>query len=131
LPTVFKEDGSVTPGNASQISDGASALLITSEAFAEEHDLEIMAEVGMNNVAGVDPTVMGIGPVPATKGLLERNGRDIDEYDLVELNEAFASQSLYPATNSASTPTASTSTAVRSRSVTRWRIGCPPAGHAD
>jgi len=54
-----------------------------------------MAEVGMNNVAGVDPTVMGIGPVPATKGLLERNGRDIDEYDLVELNEAFASQSLY------------------------------------
>ncbi|MFC6769465.1 thiolase family protein [Natrinema soli] len=95
LPTVFKSDGSVTPGNASQISDGASALLVTSEAFAEEHDLEIMAEVGMNNVAGVDPTVMGIGPVPATKGLLERNGRDIDEYDLVELNEAFASQSLY------------------------------------
>ncbi|MGQ3412540.1 thiolase family protein [Natrinema sp. LN54] len=95
LPTVFKDDGSVTPGNASQISDGASALLVTSEAFAEEHDLEIMAEVGKNNVAGVDPTVMGIGPVPATKGLLERNGRDIDEYDLVELNEAFASQSLY------------------------------------
>ncbi|WP_126663707.1 thiolase family protein [Haloterrigena salifodinae] len=95
LPTVFKDDGTVTPGNASQISDGASALLITSEAFAEEHDLEILAEVGRNNVAGVDPTVMGIGPVPATKGLLERNGRDIDEYDLVELNEAFASQSLY------------------------------------
>ncbi|OAQ53379.1 hypothetical protein HTG_07830 [Natrinema mahii] len=95
LPTVFKEDGSVTPGNASQISDGAAALLVTSEAFAEEHDLEIMAEVGRNNVAGVDPTVMGIGPVPATRGLLERNGRDIDEYDLVELNEAFASQSLY------------------------------------
>ncbi|APX97330.1 thiolase family protein [Natronorubrum daqingense] len=95
LPTVFKSDGSVTPGNASQISDGASALLITSEEFAEENDLEIMAEVGMNNVAGVDPTVMGIGPVPATEGLLERNGRDIDEYELVELNEAFASQSLY------------------------------------
>ncbi|OLZ42167.1 acetyl-CoA acetyltransferase [Natrinema saccharevitans] len=95
LPTVFKEDGTVTPGNASQISDGAAALLVTSEAFAEEHDLEIMAEVGRNNVAGVDPTVMGIGPVPATRGLLERNGRDIDEYDLVELNEAFASQSLY------------------------------------
>ncbi len=95
LPTVFKDDGTVTPGNASQISDGASALLVTSEAFAEEHDLEILAEVGKNNVAGVDPTVMGIGPVPATKGLLERNGRDIDEYDLVELNEAFASQSIY------------------------------------
>ncbi|AFO55429.1 MULTISPECIES: thiolase family protein [unclassified Natrinema] len=95
LPTVFKEDGTVTPGNASQISDGAAALLITSEALAEEHDLEIMAEIGQNNVAGVDPTVMGIGPVPATKGLLERNGRDIDDYDLVELNEAFASQSIY------------------------------------
>jgi len=95
LPTVFKSDGTVTPGNASQISDGASALLVTSEAFAEDHDLEIVAEVGMNNVAGVDPTVMGIGPVPATRGLLERNGRDIDEYDLVELNEAFASQAVY------------------------------------
>ncbi len=95
LPTVFKSDGSVTPGNASQISDGASALLVTSEAFAEENDLEILAEVGMNNVAGVDPTIMGVGPVPATRGLLERNGRDIEDYDLVELNEAFASQSLY------------------------------------
>ncbi len=95
LPTVFKSDGTVTPGNASQISDGASALLITSEAFAEEHGLEILAEVGMNNVAGVDPTVMGVGPVPATEGLLERNGREIDDYDLVELNEAFASQAVY------------------------------------
>jgi len=93
LPTVFMED--VTAGNSSQISDGASATLVTSKAFAEEHDLEILAEVGMNNVAGVDPTVMGIGPVPATRGLLERNGRDIDDYDLVELNEAFASQTVY------------------------------------
>ncbi len=95
LPSVFKADGTVTPGNASQISDGASALLVTSKAFADEHDLEIMATVGDNNVAGVDPTVMGIGPVPATKGLLERTGESIDEFDLVELNEAFASQTLY------------------------------------
>ncbi len=95
LPTVFKADGTITPGNASQISDGASALLITSETFAEEHDLEIMAKIGSNNVAGVDPTVMGIGPVPATEGLLERTDRTIDDYDLVELNEAFASQSIY------------------------------------
>jgi acetyl-CoA acyltransferase len=93
LPTVFMED--VTAGNSSQISDGASATLVTSKAFAEENDLEILAEVGANNVAGVDPTVMGIGPVPATRGLLERNGRDIDDYDLVELNEAFASQTVY------------------------------------
>ena len=95
LPTVFKSDGSVTPGNASQISDGAAATLVTSRSFAEGHDLEIMAEVGSNNVVGVDPRIMGVGPVPATEGLLERTGRDIDDYDLVELNEAFASQSLY------------------------------------
>ncbi|MFH5799670.1 thiolase family protein [Haladaptatus sp. CMAA 1911] len=95
LPSVFKADGTVTPGNASQISDGAAALLVTSEAFAEDHGLEIMATVGDNNVAGVDPTIMGVGPVPATKGLLERTGESIDEFDLVELNEAFASQTLY------------------------------------
>ncbi|UPW01447.1 thiolase family protein [Halorussus gelatinilyticus] len=95
LPTVFKGDGTVTPGNASQISDGASATLVTSEAFAEEHDLEILAHVGDNNVAGVDPTVMGIGPVPATRGLLERTDQSVEEFDLVELNEAFASQTVY------------------------------------
>ena len=95
LPTVFKGDGTVTPGNASQISDGAAGTLVTSEAFAEEHGLDIMAYVGGNNVAGVDPTVMGIGPVPATRGLLERTGESIEEFDLVELNEAFASQCVY------------------------------------
>ena len=95
LPTVFKSDGSVTPGNASQISDGAAGVLLTSEEFAEEHGLDILAEVGNHNVAGVDPTVMGIGPVPAVKGLFEKNDRDADDYDLVELNEAFASQCLY------------------------------------
>ena len=95
LPPAFTGDGSVTAGNSSQISDGAAAVLVTSQEFAEENDLEIMAKVGTNNVAGVDPTVMGIGPVPATEGLLERAGRSIDDYDLVELNEAFASQCVY------------------------------------
>lgn len=95
LPTVFKGDGTVTPGNASQISDGAAATLVTSRAFADDHGLDVLAEVGDNNVAGVDPTVMGVGPVPATRGLLERTGRSIEEFDLVELNEAFASQALY------------------------------------
>jgi acetyl-CoA acyltransferase len=95
LPTVFKSDGTVTPGNASQISDGASLTLVTSEAFAEDHGLDVLARVGDHNVAGVDPEVMGIGPVPATKGLLERTGESIDEFDLVELNEAFASQTVY------------------------------------
>ena len=95
LPTVFKSAGTVTPGNASQISDGASATLVTSRAFAEDHGLDVLAEVGANNVAGVDPEVMGIGPVPATEGLLERTGGSIEDFDLVELNEAFASQALY------------------------------------
>ena len=95
LPTVFKSEGTVTPGNASQISDGASATLITSRTFAEDHGLDVLAEVGGNNVAGVDPEVMGIGPVPATEGLLERTGGSIEDFDLVELNEAFASQALY------------------------------------
>ncbi|MFC6767846.1 thiolase family protein [Natrinema soli] len=95
LPTVFKEDGTVTPGNASQIADGAAGILLTSRDFADENDLEVLAEVGTSYVAGVDPTVMGVGPVPATEGLLERAGREIDDYGLVEINEAFASQTLY------------------------------------
>ncbi len=95
LPTVFKSDGTVTPGNASQITDGAAAVLVTSRAFAEERGLDVLAEVGDHNVAGVDPTVMGVGPVPAVRGLCERTGREPGEYDLVELNEAFASQCLH------------------------------------
>ncbi|SDG01531.1 thiolase family protein [Halorientalis regularis] len=95
LPTVFKADGTVTPGNSSQISDGAAATMITSKEFAEDQGLDILAEVGGNNVAGVDPTVMGIGPIPAVEGLCERTGRDPEDYDLVELNEAFASQCYY------------------------------------
>ena len=95
LPPAFTGDGTVTAGNSSQISDGASLTLVTSKAFAEDHGLDVLAEVGTNNVAGVDPTVMGIGPVPATRGLLDRADRTIDDYDLVELNEAFASQCEY------------------------------------
>ncbi|ELZ50033.1 acetyl-CoA acetyltransferase [Halorubrum coriense DSM 10284] len=95
LSPAFTGDGSVTAGNSSQISDGASLTVVTSKAFAEDHGLDVLAEVGTNSVAGVDPTVMGIGPVPATRGLLERAGTDIDDYDLVELNEAFASQCEY------------------------------------
>jgi acetyl-CoA acyltransferase len=95
LSPVFVGDGTVTAGNASQISDGAAATLVTSKAFADEHGLDVLAHVGDNNVVGVDPSVMGIGPVPATQGLLERTGESIDEFDLVELNEAFASQTVY------------------------------------
>ena len=95
LPTVFKADGTVTPGNSSQVTDGAAATMMTSREFAEEHDLDILAEVGDHHVAGVDPTVMGVGPVPAVRGLAEDSDRDPADYDLVELNEAFASQCLY------------------------------------
>lgn len=95
LPPAFTGDGTVTAGNSSQISDGASLVMVTSREFAEEHGLDVMAEIGTNAVAGVDPTVMGIGPVPATKALLERAGTEIEDYDLVELNEAFASQCVY------------------------------------
>ena len=95
LSPAFTGDGTVTAGNASQISDGASLTLVTSKSFAEDHGLDVLAEVGTNNVAGVDPTVMGIGPVPATRGLLDRAGTTIEDYDLVELNEAFASQCEY------------------------------------
>jgi acetyl-CoA acyltransferase len=95
LSPAFTGDGTVTAGNSSQISDGASLTLVTSKAFAEDHGLDVLAEVGTNNVAGVDPTVMGIGPVPATRGLLDRAGRSIDDYDVIELNEAFASQCEY------------------------------------
>ncbi|MDS0299917.1 thiolase family protein [Halogeometricum sp. S1BR25-6] len=95
LDPAFTGDGTVTAGNSSQITDGAAALLVTSREFADEHGLDVLAETGANAVAGVDPTVMGIGPVPATRNLLERNGRDVSDYGLVELNEAFASQCLY------------------------------------
>lgn len=95
LSPAFTGDGTVTAGNSSQITDGAAAVLVTSREFAEENGLDVLAEVGTNAVAGVDPTVMGIGPVPATRQLLERSGRDISDYGLVELNEAFASQAVY------------------------------------
>ncbi|RAW45421.1 acetyl-CoA C-acyltransferase [Halorubrum sp. 48-1-W] len=95
LPPAFTGDGTVTAGNASQISDGAALTVVTSRAFAEDHGLDVLAEVGTNAVAGVDPTVMGIGPVPATRNLLDRAGTTVDDYDLVELNEAFASQCEY------------------------------------
>jgi acetyl-CoA acyltransferase len=95
LSPAFEEDGTVTAANASQISDGAAGLLLMAREVAEERGLDILASIEGHNVAGVDPTMMGIGPVPAVQGIWETNGRDADDYDLVELNEAFASQTLY------------------------------------
>ena len=94
LPTVFREGGTVTPGNASGITDGAAALIVTTEEAANSLELEITARLIDWQVVGVDPRIMGIGPVPATQQLLRRQSLDYDQIDLVELNEAFASQVL-------------------------------------
>jgi acetyl-CoA acetyltransferase family protein len=94
LKPAFRGGGTVTAGNASGINDGAAALVIASEERARELGLEPLGAFVAAAVAGVDPRVMGIGPVPAVRKLLERTGVSPDELDLVELNEAFASQSL-------------------------------------
>jgi acetyl-CoA acetyltransferase family protein len=97
LPTVFRDDerASVTPGNASPLTDGAAGLLVTAESYAEEHGLDPLARVESRAVAGVDPLVMGRGPIPASRAALDDAGLGIDDIDLVELNEAFAAQSLH------------------------------------
>lgn len=94
LKPAFKKDGTVTAGNASGINDGAAALIIMSKEKADELGLKYLCEVAAYGSAGVDPKVMGLGPVPATKKALAKAGWTIDDLDLAEANEAFAAQSL-------------------------------------
>jgi len=94
LRAPFREGGSVTAGNASGVNDGACALLLASGAGAERHGLTPLARVVGMAVAGVEPRIMGIGPVPATRKLLARTGVSLDQLDVIELNEAFAAQGL-------------------------------------
>ena len=94
LPTVFREGGSVTPGNASGITDGAAAVIVASAEAADELGLPVVARLVGWQVVGVEPRIMGIGPVPAVQGLLETTGVTPGEIDAVELNEAFATQVL-------------------------------------
>lgn len=94
LRPVFKEGGVVTAGNASPMNDGAAAVLLSTEQGLADHGLEPMARILSSAAAGVHPDVMGIGPVPASEKALARAGLDVDDLDLVEINEAFASQSL-------------------------------------
>jgi 3-oxoadipyl-CoA thiolase len=94
LKPAFRGNGTVTAGNASGINDGAAALVIASEERARELGVEPLGAFVGSAAAGVDPAVMGIGPVPAVRRLLERTGVEVGDVDLVELNEAFASQSL-------------------------------------
>ena len=94
LKPAFRAGGTVTAGNSSGINDGAAAVVVASEERARELGAEPLGAFVGSAVAGVDPRVMGIGPVPAVRKLLERTGVDVADLDLVELNEAFASQSL-------------------------------------
>ena len=94
LRPAFKSDGTVTAGNASGINDGASFLLIASEDAVKKHGLKPMAEIIGIGQGGVDPALMGLGPVPAIRMALKNAGLKLDEIDVIELNEAFAAQSL-------------------------------------
>jgi 3-oxoadipyl-CoA thiolase len=94
LKPAFREDGSVTAGNSSGINDGASATVVVEADLARRLGLRPMARVVATAVAGVDPSVMGLGPIPATRKALARAGLEVGDLDLIELNEAFASQSI-------------------------------------
>jgi acetyl-CoA C-acetyltransferase len=94
LNPVFKKDGSVTAGNASGINDGAGAAIVMSARMAEQRGLRPMARVVGWAVAGVDPGIMGMGPVPAVRKVLSKTGMSLSDIDLIELNEAFASQAV-------------------------------------
>jgi acetyl-CoA C-acetyltransferase len=94
LKAAFKKDGSVTAGNASSLNDGAAAVLLMSAAKAKALGLPVLAKIAAYANAGVDPAIMGIGPVSATRRCLDKAGWSIDQLDLIEANEAFAAQSL-------------------------------------
>lgn len=94
LRPVFRRGGSVTAGNSSSLNDGAAALMLVSDAYARAHGLAPLARIRSTAAAGVEPRLMGMGPVPATAKALQRAGLSFGDVDLVELNEAFASQSL-------------------------------------
>lgn len=94
LKPVFEKEGTVTAGNSSGLNDGAAAALLASEAAVAKYNLQPIATIKSMAVAGVDPAIMGIGPVPATQKALQRAGLTVKDLDLIELNEAFASQSI-------------------------------------
>lgn len=94
LKASFKKDGVVTPGTASGVVDGACAVVVASEWAVKENGLNPLAEIVDGQVVGVDPEIMGIGPVPAIKMLLDRNGLKMDDIDSFEINEAFAAQAI-------------------------------------
>ncbi|SFE05102.1 acetyl-CoA C-acetyltransferase [Lentibacillus persicus] len=94
LPAAFKENGTVTAGNASGINDGSAAVVLASESYVKQGSLKPLARIVSWGVAGVDPNIMGIGPVPSMKKALKNAGLSLNDIGLIELNEAFAAQSL-------------------------------------
>lgn len=94
LRTAFKKDGTVTAGNASGLNDGAAALVIASKEFVQKHNLKPIAKIVSYGSKGVEPNVMGLGPIPAIKHVIEKAGIQLADIDLYESNEAFAAQSL-------------------------------------
>ena len=94
LRPAFRPDGVVTAGTSSPLTDGAAALLVTSDAFAARHGLQALARIRSFASVGVDPAVMGIGPIPATRKALARAGLAVADLDVIEINEAFSSQAL-------------------------------------
>ncbi len=94
LKPAFAKDGTVTAGNSSGINDGAAAVLLVEHETAKRMNLRVLALVGRSASAGVDPALMGLGPIPATRKALGRSGLKVSDVDIIELNEAFASQSL-------------------------------------
>ncbi|SFP98968.1 acetyl-CoA acyltransferase [Variovorax sp. PDC80] len=94
LKPAFRPDGVVTAGTSSPLTDGAAAVLVTSDAFAARHGLKALARIKSFATVGVDPAIMGIGPIPATRKALARAGLTVADLDVVEINEAFSSQAL-------------------------------------
>ncbi len=94
LPPVFRQDGTVHAGNSSGIVDGAAALLVATEAFVKRNQTPVLARIAAYTNAGVDPAIMGLGPVPAVRRLLQQHNLQLSDIDLIELNEAFAAQVL-------------------------------------
>jgi acetyl-CoA acyltransferase len=94
LKLAFDENGTVTAGTSSPLTDGASVVLVATEAYAKKHNLPIMARIKSVGVSGCKAEIMGIGPVPASRAALERAGVGVKDIDIFELNEAFAAQSL-------------------------------------
>lgn len=92
LPPVFQKNGTVTAANASGICDGAGTIIVASEEAVKQHDLKPMSRIVSYGIAGVEPTIMGIGPVPAIQQALKRANLSLNDMDRIEINEAFASQ---------------------------------------